>query len=174
MRLGTILHHAQIVPRGDRQERVHVRGLAVEVHGEQDTRARRDAGFHLGDIHEVRLRDDIDEDRNAARRADGGDGGHRGVGDGDHFVARLEPESFEREEERIRTGSDAHAKSAAAPRGKLLLKCADFRSQDQHPRTQDVADGDIDLFLQKLVLRRVGPLGDISHGSRSGRMPTIA
>ena len=86
MGLGAVFHHAQIVLPGESEDSIHIRGLAVEVHGHN--------GFCTARIHRVSDRVDVDKTRRCTAQGYGRSGGRGGVGDGNHFVPCLHTARF--------------------------------------------------------------------------------
>ena len=114
MSLGGILDHVEAVPTGLAEEGLHGGRLAVEVHGEQGSGARRDGRRHLGFVDEERRRIGIDQDRRGPRELDGRHGGVEGVGVRDHLVAGTDAQHQQGHDQGVRTG--VHSATCCTPR----------------------------------------------------------
>jgi hypothetical protein len=85
--LGRVLEHREPVLGCDRQDRIHVRRVAVEVDRQDQLRARRDRRLELRGVHRERGRLHVDEHGAGAVQQDRLAGGDEGVRDGYHLVA---------------------------------------------------------------------------------------
>src|ERR1700693_1187260 len=63
MRLRHVFDHHQFVPAGDVQDRIHIRGLAVEMYRQNSASAFGDGGFDLPDVDVKCPGIDVDIDR---------------------------------------------------------------------------------------------------------------
>ena len=95
--LRRVFDHNQPMPARHVHNRVHVGRLAVEMHGQDRLRARRDRGLNRGRIH--RESAGINIHQNGARSAvgDGGNAGDKSERHGDDFIARTDSGRKQRE-----------------------------------------------------------------------------
>ncbi len=114
--LAGILDHEELVLLRDGQDRVHVGGQPLDVHGDDGLRARGDGRLELRGIHAVRPRVDVDEDRDGVLVQGAGGGGEEGERGGDDLVPRSDA-----------ARRQGHVQGRrAAHRGEAVL-CADVR-----------------------------------------------
>ena len=88
MGLGGVLEEHEAALVGDRLERVHGRGVAVEMNGHDGARALSDRCFDGCRRQRERQRVDVGEHRGGACDGHGVGGGREGEGGDDDFVAR--------------------------------------------------------------------------------------
>ena len=125
--------------RGHGQDRVHVGGLAVEMHRDDRFRFRRDPLLHAGHVHVVRPGVDIGKDHPCARLRHRFGCGDEAVGRDDDFVAVSDSQAFERDEEGIGAVTDADAVPDPAKAGKGFLEVLDVGAADEGGLRQDIA-----------------------------------
>ena len=85
--LGGVLDQDQIMPLANIGNFIHVAGMAIEMNRQHGRGFRRNGGFQLAGVYAVGVRVDIDERRRGADVGDRPNGGDKGVGHGDDFVA---------------------------------------------------------------------------------------
>ena len=122
MRLGRVLHHAQSALARELEQRIHVGGLAVEVHGHDRARAVGDERARGGRVERERVALDVGEHGHGARVHDRLDRREERVRGRDHLVARADAAREQRREQRVGAVRDAEAVSRAAVGGELLLE----------------------------------------------------
>ena len=88
--LRAILNHRKAVSFGNFRYRRHVRRQAVEMHGHDGARFRRDRGSQFANVEIMRLAIGIDQHRRRAGQPDGLGRGEKCVRSGDDLVARPE------------------------------------------------------------------------------------
>src|ERR1051325_3424450 len=138
---------------GNLKDCVQVRGLSVEVHGDDGARARRYRGLYLRRVDVVGDGVAVDEDRSRAGGRDGLRGREEGVGGDDDFVARADAASGERELNRGRAVRDADAELRADVLRERALERLDLAAQHEGRRVQDALYGSVNLRLYRTVLR---------------------
>ncbi len=131
MSLARILEQRQLVSTGNREQRVHIGGLAVEMHRQERARARGDGSLRLHRVHGVGDRVNVHEDRAGANGADGFRRGDEGVRHGDDFVAGANVERLERQLQRCRARIHGHAFRHVEVGRKGGFKTLNFRPQDE-------------------------------------------
>ena len=140
MSLGRVLDQRQVVPCGDRLERAHVSGLAVQVHRQNRLGPRGDCGLGGPRIEREPRRIDVGEHRASAGHHDrerriGGRQWRR-----DHFVAWTDLEGAQDQRDRIGAGADANGVGHLAGGGELRLEGFDFRAQHEPAAGDDPID----------------------------------
>src|SRR5205807_7185996 len=140
-----VFYNGNPMAASDLKNRPHFRGLAVEVHWNDRSRALADGRLELGGIHSQRVGLDVHEHRPGARIFDCGDGGDEGEGYGDDLVPGTHPESEKREMEGARTSVDSYRMLDAAVGSELLFECLHLRTQYELARLEDTPGGLDDL-----------------------------
>jgi hypothetical protein len=153
VRLRGVFEHLQPVPRGELANRVDVRRLSVEMHGQNRFRAWRDGGLDALGIEVVRARIRLHRHGRGAGVADRQPGRDVGVGRDDHLVARADVPRAEHEVHRIETVADAHAVFHADEGGELALEGAHLVTEDVPAAVEDALDRFVDRSGQ-LAIRR--------------------
>src|SRR5260370_3922359 len=93
--------------------------------------SRRDAAFELGGIEVVSVRADVGENGLGAKGAHGAACGHKSERREKDFVAGLNAARAQRQNQRVRSGSQADAVSDAAELGAFYFQARAFASPDQ-------------------------------------------
>ena len=88
MRLRRVLDHGQVVVTGQRQQRIHICRLPIQMHRDDRLRAPGDGIRHLVDVDGVGPWIDVDEHRRGAGVPDGRYRRDEGERHGDHLVTR--------------------------------------------------------------------------------------
>src|SRR6266849_852681 len=129
--LRRVLDDRQISPVRKLQNRVHIRGEAVQVDHYDGTNARSHAVLLLrgGDV--VGIGVNIGENRVGAERADRAAGGDKGEGRQNDLVASRDTASAQREHQSIGARTDADSVRHAAEARDFLLERFPFPSQDK-------------------------------------------
>src|SRR5664280_3232910 len=141
VRLGRVLHDPQAVARRDLGDRVHVGHEAVEVDRQDRLRARGDGGLDRGRVDAEVLRADVDEDRRGPDAEDRAHGRVEAERDGDHLVARADPERVEdRLEGHGPVGHEDRVPDAAVV-GPRLLEGGGPLPHGEHAGPEDLEDG---------------------------------
>ena len=125
-----VLDDHQLVRLGQREQRVEVRGMSVQVHRNDGLRARRDLRLDLCDVHHVRGGIDIDKHRRSAAVANRGRGGDECIGDRDDFRSRPHSGSQQRQVQRAGARVYAYTMTGVAVGSKLLFELRDFAAQN--------------------------------------------
>ncbi len=130
-RLRRILDDRQISPARKLQNRVHIRGEAVQVDHDDGTGARSRAAFQLRGVYVVGIGVNIGENRVGAERADGAAGGDKGEGRQNDLVASRDTASTQCEHQSVGARTDADSVRHAAEARDFLLESFPFASQDK-------------------------------------------
>ena len=137
MRLARVLEHGDSPLAREGEDRGHVRGVAVEVDGQDGLRAR---GDRAGEALRVEVQGagvHVHEDGAGARLQHGeaGEGGRdRG---GDHLVAGAHTERAQGERERVGAVPDRHRVPRAERLGQLALEGLPLGAQDEPAGVED-------------------------------------
>jgi len=175
-RLGCILDHRHVVARTGRQDRVQVRALAVEVHGDDGLgqlagpRPRGQRLLQQARIHVPRRPFAVNEGRPAAQIDDRVDAGREGEGRDQYLVARADAGQDQRQVQRGRAGGERQCIRRADGRSELGLERVHLRPEGRNPvGREDLLD---ELLLQAghVGWRKV----DAGHGSSDLHPITIA
>ena len=148
---------------GDALERVHVGGLAVEMHRQDRARARRDRGRGRVRIERQPLGIDVGEHRPRAGHHDGERRVGRRERRRDHLVARADVERAQDQRDRVGAGADADGVRAPAGGRELALRTprlpgrartSRWRSRDRSPPCTAAASSPGSSALNGIVMRR--------------------
>ena len=93
----------------DRQDRIHIGRLAVQVHRDYRLRSRRDLLLELLHVHQVGVGINVDEHDPRTRHLDGLRRRDEAVRNRDHFVARADAECPQRDVQRVGAVGDTNA-----------------------------------------------------------------
>ena len=140
MRLGGIFDQVQTVLCRDRNERVHIRALAIEVDGHEHLGARPDGGLHSGRIQAEVVFADVGEDRGRASLQDCVQRRHEGERAGEDLIAGLQVKHLQSCDERGGAVVDRDCVTDAGERGELLFEPRHHGSLGEHPGTQHLQD----------------------------------
>ncbi len=151
-RLCRVLHDRHPVRRGERDELVHARGLAVEVHDEHGARARAERRTNTIDVERERLGVDVDEHRAGSDAHDALDGGEERERRRDHLVARSDAERQERAHERVRAARDPDGVARAQKLRRCGLERLHFGAEQEPLRRDDALDRGGEALGQARVL----------------------
>ncbi len=143
----------QLARFGKREDRVHIRCEAVEMHDHDGARPRRYAAFEFGWINVVGFRTDVREYRPRAESADGASRGHKCKRRQEHFVSTVNAACPQGQDQRVRSGSNADAVSDAAEPGDLFFQRSSFAAQHKLMRGHHALDGRSNLTADRGVLR---------------------
>ena len=138
---------------GDFEDRVHIRGLTIEMDGNDRSSPWRDCRLQESRIHRVGDRIDIDKH---GTRANGGDslgGCDKGVRDRDDLIAWLDIERKKREMQRCGSIGESHAVLGADISGKSLLELLYLRSEHKG-RAPENAGEDLDQLGLESAMHR--------------------
>lgn len=129
--LRGIFENAEVAPRRDFADRIHVGRTAVEVNRQDGPGARRD-----GPLDEFRIeiscgRVDINEDRHGSAVRDRFGRSEESVGACDDLVVRLDSECQQAHVERSRATGERHAMLRAAEIGEFPLESLDLLSENE-------------------------------------------
>lgn len=131
VRLRGVFQDAKIVAGGDFEDRMHVRGAAVKMNGNDGARARSDGALEKPWIDVSGGRIDIDEDWASAAIRDGFRCGEEGIWRGDDFVAGLDAHGEQSEMQRGSSAAQGDAMGGPAEIGKFALESSDVRTFDE-------------------------------------------
>ena len=174
-RLRRILDHGQIVFRSDAVDLVHRRALAIEMHGHDRLRGRRDARLDLRRVEVVISEVDVGKDRRRAEAVDDAGRGEERVRGDDDLIAGTDAEDHEGDEQCVGAGRNADGVSAVAVGGEVALELIDALAEDERLRLIDLA-GDTQHFvanrgvLQFQIEERDGHRGGVYRGCRVSRV----
>ena len=153
MRLRAILHHPELVLVRDRHDRVHVRRLSVQMHGNDPDGAWRDRGLDRRRIDRERSAIGIAEHhggagvRNHRRSAD------PGMRRGDHLVTRLDLQRGHREIQRIGAVGAGDAMLDVYGRSELPFEGIDVGPANESVVADDGGNRAVDLAFDGLILQ---------------------
>ena len=161
-RLRAVLDHVQVVPLGDRHNRIHVGHLSVQVHGHDHLGFRCDRGLDQAWLDVVAVWIDVHEHRHCAHPVDAAARGEEGVRRGDDFIAALDAEGHKRYQKRVGARGDADAELTLRVRGDFFFQTFDLRAADEGLRLRDalerrVALSRIDVYWAFRSNRGIGP-----------------
>ena len=130
VRLRAVFQHAQAVLAGNGQNCVHIGGLTVEMHRQDDFGARGDGGLDARRVDVVGALVRLHRHRRRAALADGQPGGDVGVAGHDDFVARPDVHGAQGQVQRIQAVGHADAVGGAAVSGIFGFEGVHFRAED--------------------------------------------
>ena len=133
---------------GDGHNRIHIRRLAVKVHGYDGTGVRRDGGGNAPRIEIERFRVGFDWNGYSTSKGDGQPGGDGRVRRHDDFVAWTDFQSAQSEMQGIQAGADADAMFRATICSVFLLEGFKFATKQIPTRIHDPIPGSIKLILE--------------------------
>jgi hypothetical protein len=152
MSLGRVTDDPQAIRSRQSEEGIHVRGLAVEVDGNEGLRLRRDLLFDALHVDVVGLRVDVHEHHLRPGHFDGLRGGNKAVRNRDDLVSGTDAERSQGDEERVGAVRDPDTVLNVAVTGKRLLELLDERSPDERRLRDHGRDGGVDFPLDRFVL----------------------
>ena len=152
VRLSRVFDHHQPARSRDREYRIHVRGLPIQVHGHDRLRVRRDRPLDERRVHRVGDGIDVDEHRPRARVLDGRYRGDEGERHRDDLVAGPDARCQQRQVQRARAGVHRHRLSRAAEPGELALECRHFFAKNELRAVENTQHGLVYLGLDTAVL----------------------
>ena len=163
--LGGVLEDRKVVTSSDLVDGRHVRGVAVEVDGQDELRARRDRALEPLGIQGEGVGVDVDEDRRRPHQQDRLAGGDEGVGDGHDLVPGADAVGSERQVERVGAVGHRAGVGGAAEIGVFPLELLDVGPEDERRAREHTVDRRVDLRAQALEL---GLEVDHGDGARLG------
>ena len=113
---------------GDLPERIHLRGLAEQVHDHDRLGLRRDLVFDLMRIEVERHRIDVGEHRPGPDPAHGADAGKEGEGGQNDLIAGPNSKGVQAQQQGIGTRRTADAEAGAAIAGDFRFESSYFRT----------------------------------------------
>ncbi len=134
------------MPRGNRLERAHVGGLAVQVHRHDRSRAGTNRRLDARRIEREALGIDVHEHRSRARHDHRERGERGGEGRRDDLVPLADIERAQHQRDGIGAGTDGNGVGGATCRRELGFERLDFRPEDVPPAGDDAFDGGRDGF----------------------------
>src|SRR5262245_53469910 len=160
--LGGVLDHFQMVPASDLENRIHVAGLAVEMHGKDGARPRGNGGFDLFGIDHERVFLDVDEDGLGTSRGNSFRGRNERVGGRDHLVPGAEAERMQCQAQRVGSVRAACAIQVrrgtggvlllSAVAGKLELEVPDILAANERAPRDDTLERGVDFVSDAQIL----------------------
>ena len=153
VRLRGVFDDDEIVPRRDRQHRLDVGRLSVQVDRHDGARARRDGGADRGRIDRVRLAVHVDEHGPGAGCRDRQHGRDERVRRGDDLVAGPDVERPQRQLDRIAAVADADCVADADVRREVALEPRDRAAVNEVAAIDHLPHRAIDVGADLLVLR---------------------
>src|SRR5690606_32785592 len=151
-RLRAVLDDLQAMTLGYGEDRVHLRGSAVEVHREDRLRARRDRGLYQARVDVEGAFVDVDEDRRGADVADRLGGGEEAERGRDDLVARADAEGAQADHERVGAAVDPYGVLHAQVVGDLALEGLHLGPADELAAAHDALEGGAQLVPELLDL----------------------
>ena len=136
---------------GDRVERVHVAGLAVQVHGDDADGPRADRGSRRLRVDQTGAVQHVAQHRRGADVRDGQRRRDEGVGRNDHLVAGSDVVGPQHQRQRRGPGGDSDALLDAAVLREFVLKRLDLGAEDVRARAEHA----IERLMQALPDGRV-------------------
>ena len=151
--LRRVLDEFEAVGVRDGAQRVHVGGLAVEMHRHDGFGAGGDGGLHKGGVDVVGGDVRLHQHRGRAAVAHRQHGGDEGVGGHDDLVPRTDAVGFENQHQRVQpvAAADAELRAAVVRKGALkggVLLPFDVPAVLQHP-VKGGAQRGVQLGLQR-------------------------
>ena len=150
--LRGVFDDGEVVRPREGENAIHVRGLAIEVHGDDGLGAWGDFFGGVGHIEVEAGRADIHEDGRGAHARDAASGGEKGEVGHEHFVARADVEGHEREQEGIGAGGNAEGVRDAEELGALALEGGVLGAEDVVAGMQDALKGGLQIGFEGEVL----------------------
>jgi len=164
VRLARVFDHNQAVAPGQLQDRVHVRGLAVKVNGDNGPHRYPQLAVHhvaaaihvapalqvlgqLARVHVVRALVDIDENRPRAGLGDGLRRGDERIRDRDDDGPLLEARRHESESHRVGAAGHAHTVPSTAELGEIALESFDHGAAYKRPGPQGCGENLAEFFF---------------------------
>ena len=132
--MGRVLEDLQSIPAGEGVQGIHIRGLTIEVYGQESTRSRRDRRLDLAHVDVRRGQGRVDRDRGRPGEADRQPGRDVGVGRDDDLVTRPEAPGPEDQVKRVEAAADTHGVGDPAIRCEGRLEARDLLAQDEASR----------------------------------------
>ena len=141
------------MPLCDVQDRIHVRGLAVQMHRENGLGSLGNRRLDRRDVHRESARIDVDEHRGCIHIVDRGHRCHEGEGDGNDFVATPDVGCEQRQVQGAGSGIHADTVRRLTVGRKLCLECGHFGTERELATVQNALDRGVHLVLDRRVLR---------------------
>jgi hypothetical protein len=150
--LRGVFDHRKAALRRDGVDLVHVRRLTVERDRHDRPRARRDCALEEPRIEVAGVGLDIDQHRLRPEEHDHLHGCDEGERAGDHFVARLDVERYQRDEERVGAAGANDGVLHADMGRQALLELRDLGAEDVLAVVENLLDAGVDGRFQRPVL----------------------
>ena len=150
--LRAIFDDAQPPPPRQPGDRLHIGGLAVEMHrqhrGRATRRGRIQRPFERGGVDRKPARLDIDQHRHGAGPLDRGDGRNRRVRDGKDQIAGADAAGPQRQLDRVGAAAGADRVPGPEPGRKRLFERCDLAAENVLPAFQHAGNRGVDLGLR--------------------------
>ena len=154
VRLRGVFDQRQIVLAANRQQRVQVRRVPVEMDRQDRLGARRDGAFDQLRVQVERRVVNIHIDRLGAHVGNGPTGGDESAGGGDDLIARADVEQQHRDMQRRGAAVEPDAMLRAAKPGEILLELRHVRPEAKRAVVERARDGRVNVFADRPHLRR--------------------
>ncbi len=151
-RLRCVLDHLEALLLRQREDGVHVRALAEQMHRHDDLRFGSDLFPCVVDVHVEADRADIGEDRHGAETRNRARRGEKGERRAQHLVTRLDVQRHERQQQRIRAGGNRQCMLHTDHFGDFLFKRLHLRPHDEPPMFQHLCEGGLEFGFERVVL----------------------
>ena len=152
--MGVVLDDMKALAVGNRHDAIHVRALPKQMHGDNSFRLRGDGGLDRRRIDVERVREDIHKHRLGPDATHATGCGEEGKRRNDHLIARTDPQSHQRREDRIRPAAHANPVRHTAQCGQFGLESRHIGTENVLLRVQHTIDGRSDLRFDRSILRR--------------------
>ncbi len=150
--LRRVFDHGDACAVGHGEDRVHVRGAAVQVHGHDRLGPGRQRGFDRRRVDVVGDRVDVDQDGRRAETCDASCRGEERVGGRDDLVARADAKRHHRGQQGVRAGRHPDGLPHLQHLGEFPLEAVDLGTANEPLAVADPGDGGEDFFSNGLVL----------------------
>mmetsp|Transcript_20919 Transcript_20919/g.80520 ORF Transcript_20919/g.80520 Transcript_20919/m.80520 type:complete len:416 (-) Transcript_20919:3495-4742(-) len=150
--LGGVFDDREPVALGDRVDGVHVGQLAIQAHRHDGLGARRDRCFNEVGVDIGRVSLDVDEHRHATGQHDHLGRGRERERAGDDFIAGLQVQRHQRDEQSLGAAGDTDAMLGAGVGGQSRLHLLDLGAEDVLAVIQHPLDTGVDVVAQGRVL----------------------
>ncbi len=152
-RLCCIFDDRNAVTPAQREQRVHLGALPVDVHRHDRLRARRDRARNLRHVEIVSMRIDIDEHRPRAEPRDTTPGRKKAERRRDDLAAGADVEGHHRKQQRIRTGSTTDRIFRVTILGNRAFQPAHFIAEHKALRLQHTFNCRAHFVSERGILR---------------------
>ena len=149
---GVFNHGQMAVPGGNRVDGIHVGALAIQAHRHDGAGARRNGRLDACSVDQARIRLDIHKHRTPPQQNNHLGRGGKGERRGDHFVAALQAQRHQADEQRLGAAGNGDAMPGARALRQRRLQLGHFRPHDVLAVIQHALHAGVDAALQRRVL----------------------